>query len=129
MTRHAAADLTASLVRIRPDDRVDIKPYGGAWANVLRNGGYNRVHNHPGAVWSAVYYVATGEPFPEPHGNGNIEFMDPRPGNIHGGKQIFTPEEGQLLIFPAWRYHYVNPFYGKGERISIAWNMEARILR
>ncbi|MCZ6839887.1 MAG: putative 2OG-Fe(II) oxygenase [Alphaproteobacteria bacterium] len=27
------------------------------------------------------------------------------------------------LIFPAWLKHYVNPYHGDGERISIAFNI------
>lgn len=125
----AVQDLTASMYPLQPGDEVVAEPYGGAWANVLRDGGYNKVHNHPGAVWSAVYYIASGEPYAEPPGNGNFEFMDPRPGNIHGGKEIVTPEPGLLMVFPAWLYHYVNPYHGDGERISVAWNLNVEILR
>ena len=87
------------------------------------------MHNHPGAVWSAVYYVASGDPYPDQPGNGNFEFMDPRPGNLHGGKEIIRPEPGLLMIFPAWLNHYVNAYHGDGERISIAWNMTVEIVR
>ena len=66
--------------------------------------------------------------FPTP-GNGNFEFMDPRGGNVHGGKEIVRPEPGLLMVFPAWLNHYVNPYHGDGERISIAWNFNVEILR
>lgn len=125
----AAEDLTGTVVPVQPGDSIRAVPYGGAWANLLRDGGYNKVHNHPGAVWSAVYYVSTGTPAAHPPGNGCFEFMDPRPGNIHGGKEILPPEAGLLLMFPAWLYHYVNPFHGTGERISLAFNMNAEIMR
>lgn len=125
----AAEDLTATVVPVRPGDEIRAVPFGGAWANVLRDGGYNKVHNHPGAVWSAVYYVASGDPDPQPPGNGNFEFMDPRPGNIHGGKEVLPPETGQMIMFPAWLYHYVNPYRGRGERISIACNLSVDIMR
>ena len=124
-----AQDLTATVVPLQPGDDVNVMPYGGAWVNLLRDGGYNKVHNHPGAVWSAVYYVAAGEPDPSVPGNGLFEFMDPRPGNIHGGKEIIRPEAGLLMVFPAWLYHYVNPYHGKGERISIAFNMNVEVVR
>ena len=96
---------------------------------MLRDGGYNKPHNHPGAVWSAVYYVSSGDPYPDPPDNGNFEFMDPRGGNLHGGKEIVRPEPGLLMVFPAWLFHYVNPYHGEGERISIAWNFNVEILR
>jgi uncharacterized protein (TIGR02466 family) len=102
--------------------------YGGCWANVLRDGGYNTIHNHPGAVWSGVYYVATGEAATEPRYAGWIEFLDPRPGNIHAVKERVKPEAGMLLMWPSWLHHYVNPFRGKGERISVAFNLMAELV-
>lgn len=127
--KRAAKDMTATVVPVEPGDEILAEPYGGAWANVLRDGGYNKVHNHPGAVWSAVYYVASGDPYPDPSCNGAFEFMDPRPGNVHGGKEIIMPEPGLLMVFPAWLYHYVNPHHGESERISIAFNLNVEILR
>lgn len=111
------------------DGEIHTEFYGGCWANVLRDGGYNKIHNHPGAVWSGCYYVSVGNPDPDPvHGcNGCIEFQDPRPGNIHGGKEVVQPEPGLLLIFPGWLNHFVNPFKGTGERISIAFNLDVEV--
>ena len=34
---------------------------------------------------------------------------------------------GMMVIFPRWLYHYVNPVHGKGERISIAFNLRLQI--
>ena len=31
-----------------------------AWANLLRSGGYNMIHDHARAAWSGVYYVDDG---------------------------------------------------------------------
>ena len=122
-------ELTAAVAPVEPGDQVEAEIYGGSWVNLLRDGGYNKPHNHPGAAWSAVYYVASGEPYSEPAGNGNFEFMDPRPGNLHGIKEIIQPEPGLLMVFPAWLVHYVNAYHGDGERISIAWNFNVEILR
>ncbi len=122
------AELTRTLTPAGFDGEVRVSFYGGCWANVLRHGGYNRIHNHPGAVWSGCYYVSCGETVAEPPANGWIEFQDPRPGNIHGGKERVEPEEGLLLIFPSWLNHFVNPFMGGGERISIAFNLDAELV-
>ncbi|WPZ33410.1 TIGR02466 family protein [Thalassobaculum sp. OXR-137] len=108
---------------------------GGAWANVLRDGGYNKIHNHPGCSWSGVYYVSLGERRGDIPGNGQIEFLDPRmgvdfaelPGMPFAGKHVVEPEPGLMLVFPSWLYHYVNPFHGSGERITIAFNVILRI--
>jgi uncharacterized protein (TIGR02466 family) len=124
----AAAEMTYEQIKNRyPTCQVTVKLHGGSWANVSRAGDYNKVHNHPGAVWSGAFYVALGNRDKEPAGNGCIEFVDPRPGNHHAFKVVVDPKPGQLLIFPSWLYHYVNPFRGTGERISIAFNTVAEV--
>ncbi|HVT51619.1 MAG TPA: TIGR02466 family protein [Dongiaceae bacterium] len=110
-----------------PDCVVEPAFFGGSWANVSRDGDFNKPHVHPGVVWSGVFYVDVGDRDPERRDNGCIEFMDPRPGNLHGGKRVVPPEAGQALLFPAWLCHYVNPFFGRGERISIAFNTTAKV--
>ena len=124
----AGREMTAAMLPAGIKGRVRVRFHGGCWANVLRDGGYNRIHNHPGAVWSGCYYVAVGKAKPEPEHNGWIEFQDPRPGNLHGGKERINPEPGKLLIFPGWLNHFVNPFRGDGERISIAFNLDAEFV-
>jgi uncharacterized protein (TIGR02466 family) len=109
---------------------------GGAWANVTRDRGFNKLHNHPGCTWSGVYYVTLGDGVADAEpGMGAIEFLDPRmgvdtgdmPGEPFGGKYRVVPEPGLLLMFPSWLYHFVNPFHGSGERISIAFNIKLRL--
>ena len=48
------------------------------WANVNRSGHGNEFHSHPGAFWSAVYYVDDGGIDADPSLGGELEFMDPR---------------------------------------------------
>jgi uncharacterized protein (TIGR02466 family) len=124
----AGQDMTAAMLPAGMTGRVKVRFHGGVWANVLRDGGYNRIHNHPGSVWSGCYYVSVGRATAEPAHNGWIEFQDPRPGNIHGGKEPVEPREGTILIFPGWLNHFVNPFRGEGERISIAFNLDAEFV-
>jgi len=124
----AAAEMSYFQIRDSyPDCIVEVGFHGGSWANVSRQGDANKPHTHPGVVWSGVFYVDLGNRDPHPADNGCIEFMDPRPGNIHGAKYLVNPEAGHVLIFPSWLCHYVNPFRGKGERISIAFNTNAKI--
>ena len=127
--KDTAKDLTAEMEPLKSSDEVNINPFGSAWVNLLRNSGYNKVHNHPGCMFSAVYYVSEGNPDSNIPDNGTLEFMDPRPGNIHGGKWVVKPKKGILVMFPSWLYHYVNPFYGESDRISIAFNMNVEIVR
>lgn len=105
------------------------------WANVNRKGDYNQLHTHPKAHISGVYYVRT--PSPE---QSKIWFYDPRhaykhhPLN-HDSKKIieerhtnlwaevhFTPQEGRLILFPAYLEHSVDPNMSDNDRISLSFN-------
>ncbi len=105
------------------------------WANVLRHGQYNSLHLHPNSTWSGVYYV-TGNPPPEPGTpgtdfSGKFEFVDPRPGasasytveNKMQQRCLLNPGPGAMLLFPSFVQHLVHPYFGPGERISIAFNV------
>ena len=89
-----------------------------AWANILRNNGYHKMHTHPGSAWSGVYYIQTGSEDASPEGPddaGKIEFFDPRmaveielvPRNPFGQWLTFLPETGRIYCFPAWLRHMV----------------------
>jgi uncharacterized protein (TIGR02466 family) len=103
-----------------------------AWANVSRRGHYHRVHNHPSSCWSGVYYVDAGGDAPGHPLSGVLEVCDPRPftemvpspGSPFGQRAIFRAEAGTMVLFPSWLYHFVNPFHGDGERISVAFNVQ-----
>jgi uncharacterized protein (TIGR02466 family) len=104
------------------------------WANVSRDGHYNSIHNHVGYTWSGVYYVALGDSDPQAPSSGIIEFVDPRggidpehfPGDALWPYVRVTPAAGMMLLFPGWLQHWVHPFRGRGERISIAFNIKLR---
>lgn len=110
-------------------DRFTVHYDQGCWANINRDRDYNNLHNHAGASWSGVYYVDMGEPETGRPNNGFIEFIDPRPMGGSPKKLRFLPKAGEMLLFPSWLDHWVHPFYGKGERISIAFNLNLEITR
>lgn len=101
------------------------------WANLLRTGGYNMIHDHPRAGWSGVYYVEPGEVSPGNPLAGQIEFVDPRvavgshelPGKPFDTPVRIKPQAGQMLLFPGWFKHLVHPYEGQSDRISIAFNL------
>lgn len=102
-----------------------------AWANVLRAGQYNNLHNHADAHWSGVYYV-TGNPTVAGRPmSGKLEFVDPRPAatmvvldnNKLYGRQMLNPVAGTMVVFPSWLQHQVHPYFGPDERISISFNV------
>lgn len=105
-----------------------------AWANVSRKNNFHRLHNHPGNCWSGVYYVDSGDAADarQPLG-GMLELIDPRPftemtfapGEPYGQRIPIRPVAGQMVLFPSFLYHFVNPHQGEAERISIAFNARA----
>lgn len=101
-----------------------------AWANVCRQGAYHTRHSHADSHWSGVYYVAAGQTDPTAPRAGALEFSDPRervecagiPQAPFGQSLSLPPVEGLITVFPGWLYHWVNPYNGPGERISISFN-------
>jgi uncharacterized protein (TIGR02466 family) len=100
------------------------------WANIDRPDDIAIPHQHPGVAFSCVYYVKGSRE------SGNLEFVNPnnvQPWTIDK-KHIAhynsftsntfhtTPEQGKLVIFPSWLYHYVYPNKSEVQRISIAIN-------
>ncbi|HKQ45466.1 MAG TPA: TIGR02466 family protein [Rhizomicrobium sp.] len=104
-----------------------------AWININQKGHYNNSHDHPGSLFSAVYYVKGGAD------KGTLEFKTPIAGHTYtisnemvGGFNAFTghamvipPVTGDLLIFPSWLLHRVNMSQSEEARISIAFNTRA----
>ena len=108
----------------------NIKPYiTSMWLNVHGEHGFNHVHVHSGAWYSGVYYIQCSEK------SGNITFLDPRPGaemsfyhkSIEPNNRIIIPKAGDLILFPAWLPHLVEPNMDKKNRISVAFNIELNI--
>ncbi len=107
-----------------------------SWANVLRHGNFNRIHNHPGTSWSGVYYVSVGDE-PASETDGMIEFVDPRgfanmvatPGRPFDQRVRIRPRAGELILFPSFLQHFVYPCESEGTRISIAFNVSMQHLR
>jgi len=110
-----------------------------AWANVNRARHGNEFHTHPGAYWSASYYVDDGGIAGNPELGGEFEIQDPRgvapamyapalafavPGGRSAGtSELIRPRAGSMLVFPSWLSHGVRLYRGNDTRISIAINL------
>jgi len=106
---------------------VDLANY---WVNINHKNNFNLPHLHIDSFLSVVYYVKV------PKKSGKIMFKNPilaHQYTIHNNMiDEFThfnssewgvqPEEGQLLIFPSWLEHYVQPNESNDYRVSIAFN-------
>lgn len=97
------------------------------WGNINPKGGYNFTHVHPTGWMSAVYYVSV------PKNSSPITFEDPRPAKlmdfqnsclVNNNHYTHQPEVGQLILFPSWLPHFVDPNQSDEERISISFNVE-----
>jgi uncharacterized protein (TIGR02466 family) len=104
-----------------------------AWAAICRTGAYHAPHSHPDSAWSGVYYVDAGTEDPDHPLSGVLEFLDPRagveavtaPGDPYGKPIRIQPEDGLIVIFPSWLYHWVHPYTGPTRRIAISFNASA----
>jgi len=104
-----------------------------AWININQKGHFNYAHDHPGSLFSAVYYVKGG---PD---KGELEFKTPITAHTYtisnevvqnfngftGHAMVIPPITGDLLIFPSWLLHRVNMSRSEEPRISIAFNSRA----
>lgn len=101
-----------------------------AWAIVLGDQGHQTSHIHPEAWLSGVYYVAMPEDgIGTGHGqDGWIEFGLPTEqlaARVTPPTRRLQPEPGLMVTFPSFSFHRTLPFRGKGERISIAFDVLA----
>jgi uncharacterized protein (TIGR02466 family) len=115
-----------------PAFSISLKTSFSCWANVSGKGAYSSMHNHNPALFSGVYYVDPGEPAAPQSKSGLIEFMDPRvlagpvPSQAFHPPVLLQPKAGMMLIFPGWLMHFVHPYQGSGQRISIAFNLRVK---
>ena len=136
--------LIAQLNRYSNEEMAKLRIYHHSWYHITRDGGYTAVHNHPMASWSGVYCVDPGEPpTPEMPNNGVLRFLDMRTnannyidmGNAYLSEPYciadlaFNLRPGLLLLFPSHLVHEVAPYFGKRERITVAFNAWVRDYR
>ena len=131
--------LASRMTRDRAGKPVDVAWLTNAWANVNRTGNGNELHTHPGAFWSAAYYVDDGGAGADPSLGGEFQIQDPRGvapamlnpnltfdylgGGAAGASELIAPRAGLLLMFPSWLSHAVRPYCGDGTRISVSVNL------
>lgn len=110
--------------------------FSHTWYHITRQGGFTITHTHPMASWSGVYCVDPGETPEDRPESGVLRFHNPHyysnqfvdAGNqrlqspFHHGTWNIRFSPGQLILFPSWLPHEVLPFYGRDERITIAFN-------
>jgi uncharacterized protein (TIGR02466 family) len=111
-----------------PPRRVRIE---AVWIVSQYAGAASPVHFHSGDI-SGVAYLATPELAADAGEEERTYISGRQAGYLNfliGGKQRFSkslmsikPREGDFYVFPGWLLHGVEPFRGRGERRSLAFN-------
>ena len=122
--RRVVAYLVEQGVHVE-DYRVDV---GHFWANSARTGAARGSHLHLFSSVAGTYYVKVASP----DQGGRLVFRDPRDSQrmldptVYADLEVpVVPEEGMLVLFPAWLRHRVEPHSGPDERISLSFNVLA----
>ena len=89
---------------------------------------YNPPHLHKGHI-SGLGYLKLPQSFgntiqrlKKNNTHGEINFMHGSEQFLSTGIKTEKPKVGDFYVFPSYLYHFVNPFYGDGERRSISFN-------
>ena len=109
------------------DKQIDLK-LKQSWTTATLKYQFQTPHEHSGNTVIGVYYVHTNEK------SGDILLHDPRGANSFipsfedglSGRSYhrITPKTGDLLLFPAYIVHSVEPNLSDETRISLAMNFE-----
>lgn len=126
----------AQLNGYSAEELARIQIHADVWFHITRRNGWFGLHNHPMASWSGVYCVSAGRDDGSHPESGKLHFANPlslanmyvdvanariRAPYAMSGKS-FQLRPGQLIIFPSYLQHEVFPFFGDGERITVAFN-------
>ena len=123
----------ASVAEIDPDHLV-VRSRPAAtrmrmWGVVMHAGGHQIPHIHPAAWLSGVYYpeVPGFVSSEDPEHRGWIEFGRAPEEEFSGlapmPVEAIRPEEGLLIVFPAWFYHRTIAYPADVRRISVAFDL------
>lgn len=106
-----------------------------SWANVYQKGDYILPHAHSRSVGSVVYVVSMGDQDDSDPLAGKFAISDPRlpfcclaDGKYMSNSYMPDFKAGSMIVFPSTVVHLVTPYQGVKPRITIAWNINERIL-
>ncbi len=111
-------DITNQLVKIT-----------SMWSIINKKNSFNERHHHGNSALSAAYYVQADE------NAGDIVFYDPRNAftfshpsstkvnDLNAQIKSIRPKSGNLVLFPSYLDHSVNPSKSEKDRIVISFNV------
>lgn len=116
----------------------------GVWFQIQNGASFHDIHTHGNCSWSGVYYVQIDPPEQRQcHPgfgalNGATRFYSPM-FPLLGGAHIdmgnaflqqatldVSPQEGELVLFPAFLPHKAMPYAGERDRIIVSFNAQIR---
>lgn len=107
---------------------------GSVWINYGYKGDYNPIHTHD-SLLSGCFYISQSDKIMEEQEEGsNSRGTSGIPGMTHFAHDLnhhpFNKfsyshkfEKGNMIMFPSWLSHWVNPFHSDGERVTVAFNI------
>ena len=105
-----------------------------AWVNFMKAGDFNPPHIHTNDLSSVIFLNIPDELKKEnlehynkgikSRGPGALVFYDGLPRHYFNNMIEFSPQTGDMFIFPASLPHWVFPFKSNIERISLAFNID-----
>ena len=103
-----------------------------SWSTITKKGELHHVHHHPNAIFSLVFYVsAEGSKSGnfvfnlQPSGlkqRWNFSFKVKKYNAFNSSSWEYEVNTGDLIIFPAWMYHYTRENVTDKDRIVIGAN-------
>ncbi len=114
----------------------------GVWFQVQNGAAFHDIHSHGNCSWSGVYYVQMDPPEQrQAHVelgalNGATRFYSPMFPLLGGAYMDMgnawlqqatldvTPQDGELLLFPALLAHKAMPYSGTKDRIVVSFNAQ-----
>ena len=107
-----------------------------SWTHITNNNGYHDTHKHLNTSWGGIYYLEAGECGQTKDENGDLRMngtnrfyspiqyfcLDPSMEYLRHDAADISPENGVLVIFPAYLLHSATPYIGKTDRVVISFN-------
>jgi|TARA_B100000035_G_scaffold301817_1_gene298789 uncharacterized protein (TIGR02466 family) len=106
------------LLRVlRKNPRIERLTITQSWLNKLEMHEYRRAHTHPNSVLSGVFYIG----YPKDKFS-TLNFLSPFFSGFDDINFQHFPKAGELIIFPSYLRHWVEPNRNNDDRISLAFN-------
>lgn len=104
-------DLAVEFAKEQSPYSVGLEPFD-CWGSISRKGDFTKSHDHWPHPWSWVYYAEVSDSC------SPLRFDD-SPNGFR-----FKPDRGDLILFPGWLYHSVEPQHTDFERVIVAGNLK-----